>query len=116
MIFELILVLILVFFFDGILFVDVIWIIYGVLYVKVDNLESMVYGVGYVFVCDNFCVLVDQIVKYNFERVKYFGLDIVFGSGDLEYFINDFGFFILGIRELVEESLFWLFVNLCVMF
>ncbi|WP_018983650.1 acylase [Salinimonas chungwhensis] len=90
---------------DGLLNADITWTTYGVPHVKADNLESMAYGVGYAFARDNMCVLADQILKYNSERAKYFGPDLVPGSGDSEHLINDFGFLTLGIRELAEDNL-----------
>lgn len=59
-IFMILIIMLVIVFDDDVFFdVEICWIIYGVLYIKVDNLESMVYGVGYVFVKDNLCVLVD---------------------------------------------------------
>lgn len=90
---------------DGTLNADITWTTYGVPHVKADNLESMAYGVGYAFARDNMCVLADQILKYNSERAKYFGPDLLPGSGDSEHLINDFGYLTLGIRELAEDNL-----------
>ncbi|WP_218354689.1 acylase [Alteromonas lipotrueiana] len=90
---------------DGTLNADITWTTYGVPHVKADNLESMAYGVGYAFARDNMCVLADQILKYNSQRAKYFGPDLLPGSGDSEHLINDFGYLTLGIRELAEDNL-----------
>nr|WP_136252426.1 acylase [Ningiella ruwaisensis] len=89
---------------DGVLDAEIRWTEYGVPHVKADNLESMAYGVGYAFARDNLCILADQIVKYNSERAKYFGPDLVPGSGDSEHLINDFGFLTVGIREKAEQG------------
>ncbi len=101
---------------DGALSADVRWTTYGVPHVKGDNLESMAYGVGYAFAKDNLCILADQIVKYNSERAKYFGPDLVPASGDSKHLINDFGFLTLGIRELAEDNLPQLSENTRAMF
>ncbi|NMH58503.1 acylase [Alteromonas ponticola] len=101
---------------NGVLTADIRWTTYGVPHVKADNLESMAYGVGYAFAKDNLCILADQIVKYNSERAKYFGPDLVLGSGGSEHLINDFGFLTLGIRELAEENLPRLSANSRAMF
>jgi len=90
---------------DGTLNADITWTTYGVPHVKADNLESMAYGVGYAFARDNMCVLADQILKYNSQRAKYFGPDLLPGSGDSQHLINDFGFLTLGIRDLAEDNL-----------
>lgn len=90
---------------DGSLSADITWTTYGVPHVKAENLESMAYGVGYAFARDNMCVLADQILKYNSQRSKYFGPDLLSGSGDSEHLINDFGFLTLGIREMAEDNL-----------
>ena len=89
---------------DGVLEANIRWTTYGVPHVTADNLESLSYGVGYAFARDNICVLADQIVRYNSERSKYLGPDLVPGSGDSEHLINDFGYLTLGIRELAEEN------------
>ena len=90
---------------DGILTANIRWTDYGVPHVTADNLESMSYGVGYAFAKDNICVLADQILKYNSQRAKYLGPDIVPASGDSEHLINDFGFLTLGIREHAEKNI-----------
>ena len=89
---------------DGVLEANIRWTTYGVPHVTADNLESMAYGVGYAFARDNICVLADQIVRYNSERAKYLGPDLVPGSGDSAHLINDFGFLTLGIREQAEQG------------
>ncbi len=89
---------------DGVLEANIRWTTYGVPHVTADNLESLSYGVGYAFARDNICVLADQIVRYNSERAKYLGPDLVPGSGDSAHLINDFGYLTLGIRELAEEN------------
>ena len=89
---------------DGVLEANIRWTTYGVPHVKADNLESLAYGVGYAFARDNICVLADQIVRYNSERSKYLGPDLVPGSGDSAHLINDFGFLTLGIRKLAEDN------------
>ncbi|WDT84325.1 acylase [Alteromonas sp. 009811495] len=101
---------------DGTLTADIRWTTYGVPHVTGDNLESMAYGVGYAFARDNMCVLADQIVKYNSQRAKYFGPDLVPGSGDSAHVINDFGYLTLGIREIAENNLAKMSVNSRAMF
>jgi acyl-homoserine-lactone acylase len=90
---------------DGVLSANIRWTDYGVPHITADNLESMSYGVGYAFAKDNICVLADQILKYNSQRAKYFGPDMVPASGDSEHLINDFGFLTLGIREHAEQNI-----------
>ncbi|GHG08276.1 acylase [Thalassotalea marina] len=87
---------------DGNLTANIRWTDYGVPHVTADNLESLAYGVGYAFAKDNICVLADQIVKYNSQRSKYFGPDMVPGSGDSEHLINDFGYLTLDIRHQAQ--------------
>ena len=81
------------------------WTDYGVPHIKADNLESMSYGVGYAFAKDNICILADQILKYNSQRAKYYGPDIVPASGDSAHLINDFGFLTMGIRAHAEQNI-----------
>ncbi len=90
---------------DGILTANIRWTDYGVPHVTADNLESMSYGVGYAFAKDNICILADQIVKYNSQRAKYLGPDLIAASGDSEHLINDFGFLTLGIRKHAEQNI-----------
>ncbi|WP_346776882.1 acylase [Thalassotalea sp. G2M2-11] len=90
---------------DGILNANIRWTDYGVPHVTADNLQSMSYGVGYAFAKDNICVLADQIIKYNSQRAKYFGPDLVPGSGDSEHLINDFGYLALDIRKQAENNI-----------
>lgn len=90
---------------DGILSANIRWTDYGVPHITADNLESMSYGVGYAFAKDNICILADQILKYNSQRSKYYGPDMVATSGDSEHLINDFGFLTLGIREHAEKNI-----------
>jgi len=90
---------------DGVLTANIRWTDYGVPHITADNLESMSYGVGYAFAKDNACMLADQILKYNSQRAKYYGPDLVPGSGDSAHLINDFGFLTLGIREYAETNM-----------
>lgn len=90
---------------DGVLTANIRWTDYGVPHVTADNLESMSYGVGYAFAKDNICVLADQILKYNSQRAKYYGPDMVPGSGDSEHLINDFGYLALEIRAQAEKNI-----------
>ena len=90
---------------DGVLTANIRWTDYGVPHITADNLESMSYGVGYAFAKDNACMLADQILKYNSQRAKYYGPDLVPGSGDSAHLINDFGFLTLGIREHAETNM-----------
>lgn len=101
---------------DGNLNAEIRWTTYGVPHVKGDNLESMSYGVGYAFARDNMCILADQIVKYNSQRAKFFGPDLVPGSGDSAHLINDFGYLTLGIRELAETNIASMSANSRAMF
>jgi acyl-homoserine-lactone acylase len=77
---------------DGVLSANIRWTDYGVPHIKADNLESMSYGVGYAFAKDNICILADQILKYNSQRAKYYGPDLVPASGDSAHLINDLRF------------------------
>lgn len=90
---------------DGVLSANIRWTDYGVPHITADNLESMSYGVGYAFAKDNICVLADQILKYNSQRAKYYGPDLVPASGDSEHLINDFGFLTLGIRAHAQQNI-----------
>ena len=90
---------------DGVLSANIRWTDYGVPHVTADNLQSLAYGVGYAFAQDNICILADQILKYNSQRAKYFGPDMVPGSGDSEHLINDFGYLTLEIREQAEKNI-----------
>jgi acyl-homoserine-lactone acylase len=90
---------------DGVLTANIRWTDYGVPHIKADNLESMSYGVGYAFAKDNICILADQILKYNSQRAKYYGPDIVPASGDSAHLINDFGFLTMGIRAHAEQNI-----------
>lgn len=90
---------------DGVLSANIRWTDYGVPHITADNLESMSYGVGYAFANDNICVLADQILKYNSQRSKYYGPDMVPASGDSTHLINDFGFLTLGIRAHAEQNI-----------
>ena len=96
---------------DGVLSANIRWTDFGVPHVKADNLQSMAFGVGYAFARDNICILADQILKYNSERAKYFGPDMVLGSGDSEHLINDFGFLTLDIRNIAETNIRGMSVN-----
>ncbi len=89
---------------DGELSADIRWTEYGVPHIIADNVESMAFGVGYAFAKDNICILADQILKYNSQRAKYYGPDMVPGSGDSEHLINDFGFLTVGIRQIAEDN------------
>lgn len=90
---------------EGQLSANIRWTDFGVPHVKADNLESLAYGVGYAFARDNICILADQILKYNSERAKYYGPDMVPGSGDSEHLISDFGFLTLDIRNIAQNSI-----------
>jgi acyl-homoserine-lactone acylase len=90
---------------DGVLSANIRWTDYGVPHIKADNLESMSYGVGYAFAKDNICILADQILKYNSQRAKYYGPDLVPASGDSAHLINDFGFLTMGIRAHAEANI-----------
>ncbi len=90
---------------DGILSANIRWTDYGVPHVTADNLQSLAYGVGYAFAKDNICVLADQILKFNSQRAKYFGPDMVPGSGDSEHLISDFGYLALDIRKQAEANI-----------
>lgn len=90
---------------DGVLSANIRWTDYGVPHITADNLESMSYGVGYAFAKDNICMLADQILKYNSQRAKYYGPDIVPSSGDSAHLINDFGFLTLGIRAHAAQNI-----------
>ncbi len=96
---------------DGELTANIRWTDYGVPHVTGDNLQSLAFGVGYAFAKDNICILADQILKYNSERSKYFGPDMVLGSGDSENLINDFGFLALDIRKTAEANIRGMSVN-----
>ncbi|MCH2056637.1 MAG: acylase [Thalassotalea sp.] len=96
---------------DGELTANIRWTDYGVPHVTGDNLQSLAFGVGYAFAKDNICILADQILKYNSERSKYFGPDMVLGSGDSENLINDFGFLALDIRKIAEANIRGMSVN-----
>ena len=96
---------------DGVLSANIRWTDYGVPHIKADNLESMSYGVGYAFAKDNICILADQILKYNSQRAKFYGPDLVPASGDSAHLINDFGFLTLGIRAHAEQNINALSVN-----
>lgn len=90
---------------DGVLSANIRWTDYGVPHITADNLQSMAYGVGYAFAKDNICVLADQILKYNSQRAKFYGPDLVAGSGDSKHLINDFGFLTVGVREKAETNI-----------
>ncbi len=96
---------------DGTLTANIRWTDYGVPHVTADNLQSLAYGVGYAFAKDNICVLADQILKYNSQRSKFYGPDMVPGSGDSEHLINDFGFLALDIRKQAEQNIRGMSVN-----
>ena len=96
---------------DGVLSANIRWTDFGVPHIKADNLESVAYGAGYAFAKDNICILADQIVKYNSERAKYFGPDMVPGSGDSEHLINDFGFLTTEIKSQAQNNIGSLSVN-----
>lgn len=90
---------------DGVLSANIRWTDFGVPHITADNVESMSFGVGYAFAKDNICILADQILKYNSQRAKYYGPDMVPGSGDSAHLINDFGFLTTGIRQIAEDNL-----------
>lgn len=96
---------------DGVLSANIRWTDYGVPHITGDNLQSMAYGVGYAFAKDNICILADQILKYNSERAKYYGPDMVPGSGDSEHLINDFGFLTLEIKKQAQSNIKGMSVN-----
>lgn len=96
---------------DGVLSANIRWTDYGVPHITADNLESMSYGVAYAFAQDNICMLADQILKYNSQRSKYYGPDLVPASGDSAHLINDFGFLTLGVREHAEQNITALSAN-----
>lgn len=77
---------------------------WGVPYIKADNLESLGFGVAYAYAQDNFCILADQILRFNGERARYLGPDQVTGSGDGAHVVNDFAMRALGIREHAETT------------
>jgi len=96
---------------DGVLTANIRWTDYGVPHVRADNLQSLSYGVGYAFAKDNICILADQILKYNSQRAKYYGPDMVPGSGDSAHLINDFGFLTLDIRQQAEDNIKGMSIN-----
>ena len=96
---------------DGVLSANIRWTDFGVPHVTADNLESLSYGVGYAFAKDNICVLADQILKYNSQRAKFYGPDLIPGSGDSEHLINDFGYLTLEIREQAEKNIHFMSTN-----
>ena len=96
---------------DGVLSANIRWTAYGVPHITANSLESLSYGVGYAFAKDNICLLADQIIKYNSQRAKYYGPDMVPTSGDSEHLINDFGLLTLGIRAHAEQNIMSLSAN-----
>lgn len=78
---------------------------FGVPHIEADNLESLAYGVGYAYARDNLCVLADLIVRGNSQRARYFGPDLVAGSGDGQHLVSDFGYLALEIRAQAEQGL-----------
>lgn len=90
---------------DGVLNVQIRRTDFGVPHIKADNLESLGFGVGYAFAEDNACLLADIIMRYNSERARYLGPDLIPGSGDAQHLISDFGFLALEVREQAEANI-----------
>ncbi len=90
---------------DGVLSANIRRTDFGVPHIKAHNLESLGFGVGYAFAENNTCILADIITRYNSERARYFGPDLVPGSKDAQHLISDFGFLALEIREQAEASI-----------
>lgn len=55
--------------------VEISCICFGILYVCVNDYVSFGFGMVYVYVQDNVCLFVDQVVIVNGECLKMFGLD-----------------------------------------
>lgn len=90
---------------DGVLDATIRYTEFGVPHIEAENLESLAYGVGFAFARDNVCVLADLVVRANSQRARYFGPDLVAGSGDSQHLISDFGYLGLDIRQQAESGL-----------
>lgn len=89
---------------DGELNATIRWTEFGVPHITGNSLEETSFGTGYAFARDNYCLLIDQITKYNSERSRYFGPDQD-EADDALNLINDFSYLALGIRAQAEAQL-----------
>ena len=77
--------------------VDVRWTSFGIPHILADDFGSMGYGLGYAFARDHYCLLIDQVIRTQGERARYFGPD---------YIDSDFGWKALGVIEQAERGWF----------
>lgn len=89
---------------DGKLEAEIKWTTFGVPHITADNLESLAYGNAYAYARDNYCTISEQILKVKSERSKYFGPDLIEGSGDSANLISDFGYKSLRVIESAESK------------
>lgn len=90
---------------DGTLDARIRYTEFGVPHIEADNLESLAYGVGYAYARDNICLLADLIVRVNSQRARYYGPDLVAGSGDGQHLVSDFGYLALDVRQQAQTGL-----------
>lgn len=90
---------------DGVLNAKIRYTEFGVPHIQADNLESLAYGVGYAYAKENACTLADIVLRANSQRARYFGPDLVPGSGDGQHLISDFGYLALDIRAQAEQGI-----------
>lgn len=76
---------------------DIRWTSYGIPHILAEDYGSMGYGLGYAFAQDHYCLLIDQVIRTQGERARYFGSD---------YVDQDFGWKALGVLEQAERGWF----------
>jgi acyl-homoserine-lactone acylase len=72
---------------------------YGVPHVLADSINNVAFGQGWAFGEDRFCDLIDQVIKVNSQRSRWFGP----GPGDINI-ITDFAFKQLGVVDLATQQ------------
>ena len=78
---------------------------FGVPHVRAAHLEGIGMGVGYAFSRDNFCLLADQVLRYNSRRAAFFGPGPdVDGDTLPDHLVSDFGWLALEIRAQAEAA------------
>jgi acyl-homoserine-lactone acylase len=58
---------------DGNYTADIVWTTYGIPHVTADDWGSLGYGAGYAYARENYCVLMEEVVRANGESLRWFG-------------------------------------------
>ena len=70
---------------DGNYDANIVWTEYGIPHVTADDWGSLGYGAGYAYAKENYCVLMQEVIRANGESMRWFGNDGGSLADDLVY-------------------------------